>query len=63
MKGLAKDGYRVIALANGKIKEKKEYNEEDIKDLTFMGLVGFIDPIRKEVINAIKNVEKQELKY
>ena len=51
---LAKDGYRVIAVANGKIAEKDEYTEKDIKGLTFMGLVGFIDPIRKEAVEAIK---------
>ncbi len=51
---LSKDGYRVIAIANGKIEAKEEYTEEDIKDLKFMGLVGFIDPIRKEAIGAIK---------
>ena len=51
---LAKDGYRVIAIANGKISESNEYNEKSISDLTFMGMVGFIDPIRKEAINAIK---------
>ena len=51
---LAADGYRVIALANGKIKECDDYSESSISDLTFMGMVGFIDPIRKEAINAIK---------
>ena len=50
---LSKDGYRVIAIANGKIKEQEEYREENIEDLTFMGLVGFIDPVRKEAIPAI----------
>ncbi len=51
---LAKDGYRVIAIANGKITKKDNYNKNDIKDLKFMGLVGFIDPIRKEAVQAIK---------
>lgn len=50
---LAKDGYRVIALANGKISKQKQYSEQDIHGLTFMGLVGFIDPIRTEVIASI----------
>ena len=50
---LSKDGYRVIAVAYGKVKEKEEYKEEDIENLTFMGLVGFIDPVRKEAIPAI----------
>ena len=51
---LSSDGYRVIAVANGKIEAKDEYHEKDIKDLEFKGLVGFIDPIRKEAVNAIK---------
>lgn len=51
---LTKDGYRVIALANGKINKKEDYNNNEIKNLTFMGMVGFIDPVRKEVINSIK---------
>jgi len=50
---LASDGYRVIALANGKIKKKDKYTIDDIKNLTFMGMVGFIDPIRKEVVASI----------
>ncbi len=50
---LAGEGYRVIALANGKVKKKDNYTEEDIKKLTFMGFVGFIDPTRKEVVPAI----------
>jgi len=50
---LAKDGYRVIALANGKIKKQNKYTIDDIKGLTFMGMVGFIDPIRKEAVASI----------
>lgn len=50
---LAKDGYRVIALANGKILKKEKYSENDIKNLGFIGMVGFIDPIRKEAISSI----------
>ena len=52
---LAKDGYRVIALASSKIKAKSSYDIEDIKGLNFMGLVGFIDPIRPEVKDAINS--------
>lgn len=59
---LAKDGYRVIALANGKIKAKDSYIEKDIKDLTFMGMVGFIDPIRKEAVTAIKKCTSAGIK-
>ena len=59
---LAKDGYRVIAIANGKIKRQEKYCEHDIKKLTFMGMVGFIDPIRKEVVNAIKECHNAGIK-
>lgn len=59
---LSSDGYRVIAIANGKIKEKESYKEEDIKNLCFMGLVGFIDPIRREVVKAIKDSEEAGIK-
>lgn len=59
---LAKDGYRVIALASGKIKKSDKYDEEDIKDLKFRGLVGFIDPIRKEVIDSIKQCKLAGIK-
>lgn len=59
---LAGDGYRVIALANGRIDEKKSYSEKDIKDLAFMGMVGFIDPIRKEAPAAIKKCRRAGIK-
>ena len=59
---LAKNGLRVITLANGKIPKKEKYTEEDIKDLTFMGMVGFIDPIRKEAVSAIKKCRTAGIK-
>lgn len=59
---LAKDGYRVIAIANGKIKKQDKYSIDDIKDLTFMGMVGFIDPIRKEVVASIDECRKAGIK-
>ena len=55
---LARQGYRVIALADGKLEnftKKDIYSEKDIKGLVFMGLVAFIDPIRKETIDSIKD--------
>ena len=59
---LAASGYRVIALANGKVNRKDKYNENDIKDLTFMGMVGFIDPIRKEVVASINECRTAGIK-
>lgn len=59
---LAKDGYRVIALATGEIEKSDKYTDKDIKNLTFMGMVGFIDPIRKEAVNAIKECKTAGIK-
>ena len=59
---LASDGYRVIALANGKIAKKDKYKINDIKNLTFMGMVGFIDPIRKEVVASINQCRNAGIK-
>ena len=53
---LSRDGYRVIAMASGKVKGfkiKDFYDIKDVPNLTFLGMVGFIDPIREEVEEAI----------
>ena len=59
---LASRGFRVIALASGRVKKKDNYTEEDIKNLAFMGMVGFIDPIRKEVVASIKECKSAGIK-
>ena len=59
---LASDGYRVIAIAEGEVKEKDKYTEDDINKLTFVGLVAFIDPIRKEVVKSIKECTSAGIK-
>ncbi len=54
---LASEGYRVIAIADGPIKDfvkKDSYDNADITNLTFKGLVGFIDPIREEAADSIQ---------
>ena len=59
---LAEKGYRVIAIANGKISQKEKYTIKDIQKLSFMGMVGFIDPIRKEAISSIKECKNAGIK-
>ena len=59
---LARDGYRVIALANGRVKRQDKYTENDIKNLTFMGMVAFIDPIRKEAVSSINDCRRAGIK-
>ncbi len=62
---LAKDGYRVIAIASAEVanfKEKENYSHKDIPKLNFDGLVAFIDPIRKEAKNAISECANAGIK-
>ena len=63
---LAKDGFRVIALAKSrKIKKvpiKEEILDEDIPKLSFSGLVAFIDPIRLEAVDAVKACKNAGIK-
>lgn len=59
---LASDGYRVISLATGKVAKKDSYTELDIQGLSFMGMVGFIDPIRKEAAASIDECHRAGIK-
>ena len=59
---MAANGLRVIALCNGEVERKNKYSEKDINNLSFVGLVGFIDPVRKEAVNAIKECKNAGIK-
>lgn len=53
---LAANGYRVIALAYGvkrELESKPTYDEKDLPKMTFVGLVGFVDPIREDAVEAV----------
>lgn len=59
---LASSGYRVIALCSKEIKEKEKYDERDLDKLNFIGLVGFIDPVRKEATASVKECHNAGIK-
>lgn len=62
---LAKNGYRVISLAYGRVDnfvKKDFYDSNDIPDLTFIGMVSFIDPIREEVKDAVLECKNAGIK-
>ncbi|MGN1371090.1 MAG: cation-translocating P-type ATPase [Candidatus Coprovivens sp.] len=56
---LTSKGYRVIAIADGKVKGT---NKKDIKNLEFIGMVAFIDPIRVEVKDSLKECDEAGIK-
>lgn len=62
---LAREGYRVIAVADGKVDnwvEKNDYDEKDIPNLTYIGMVGFIDPVREEAKSSIEECKEAGIK-
>jgi magnesium-transporting ATPase (P-type) len=52
---LAASGFRVLAVAVGGLPfaEAENFNSGKIKNLTFLGLTGFMDPLRPEVKEAV----------
>ena len=53
VKELANQGLRVIAVAKGKPLSKIPVDRHDF-EFEFLGMVGLVDPIRKEVASAVK---------
>ena len=58
---LAKQGYRVLAIAKG-ICESYDENNPKLPKLVLLGLIGFIDPIREEAASAIKKCHNAGIK-
>lgn len=56
---LTAQGYRVIALANGEVSGT---DKKCIKNLEFVGMVAFIDPIREEVKDSLLECQSAGIK-
>ena len=56
---LSEDGYRVIAVCDGYVDST---DEKEIKNLDFLGMVAFIDPVRKEVKASIRECQNAGIK-
>lgn len=56
---LASEGYRVLAFAEGHPSQDPghAFGEDHLLDLTFLGLIGMIDPLRPESKEAVKACE------
>lgn len=54
---MAGEGFRVLAVAEKtceNFRKRKEYGEETLSGMILLGLVGFIDPLRTEVIDSVR---------
>jgi magnesium-transporting ATPase (P-type) len=59
--GLAEDGYRVLAFASKTLRNDEipaELDEEKFEGFTLQALVGFIDPLRQEVKEAVETARQ-----
>lgn len=55
---LAKNGYRVLAIASKKLNDK----DDELAELEFLALISFQDPIREEAKSAIETCKKAGIK-
>lgn len=51
---LARQGYRVMALASRQLTQTYDKLEDELYELNFLGMVGMVDPLRTEVPAAIQ---------
>lgn len=54
---MASEGYRLLALATGPVENAFTVTEEAIHHLSFVGMVGMIDPIRPEAKQAVEKCQ------
>lgn len=59
---LSEDGLRVLSFGYSEIEKLPEENEDFLKDLIFIGLIGFIDPPREEVAASVETCQKAGIK-
>lgn len=59
----SREGKRIMGIASmTKSRRKKDFTPSDVKDLTFLGMFVFFDPIRPDVPDAIKNIQSHGVK-
>ncbi len=59
---ISREGKRIIGIGRRRKEGSKNFSISDVKDLDFVGVLVFYDPIRKEVPNAIRNIESHGIK-
>jgi magnesium-transporting ATPase (P-type) len=62
---LSGKGYRVLAFAGGEypdFQKQSEYDNDQLPELTFYGLICFIDPLRAEAKDSVKECKEAGIK-
>jgi len=60
--GMAKDALRVLAVACREVADDEPHDESLEERLTFLGLVGMMDPPREEAIEAVRTCRQVHIK-
>ncbi len=61
VKTFSKDGYRILALA-ADFETSRDFREDNVKNLTFVGFVAISDAIRPEVYESVKKAQDANIK-
>lgn len=55
---MANNGYRVLAIADGVVESYEDFSDKPLRGLTFIALIGMIDPLRPEAKHAVARCRK-----
>ncbi|WP_159904985.1 cation-translocating P-type ATPase [Salinirussus salinus] len=55
---MAHDGYRVLAVADGRLESEPGQLPSEPADLTFLGFLGMVDPLRSGVAEAVASAQR-----
>ena len=59
----SQEGFRVLAIAYREIEKKKDFTDDDEKDLIFAGFIAFLDPPKPTAANAVKQMNFLGIKF
>ena len=59
---LAQQGFRVLGIACKKLDSVPDNPESELNNLSFLGMAGMIDPLRPDVIEAVKQCRSSKIK-
>ena len=59
---MARNGYRVLAVACGDLPDDQFKPDMEIRELSFIGLLGMIDPLRPEAFDAVSQCRSANIK-